>query len=81
MSLEEAPRCTERPQEDPAVAGKCEKWSRYGSEMVPQIFPNGPEMVSKWSEEELKSLFERKGRKTLKMTTLSIKMLDFEGSK
>ena len=49
--------------------------------MVPKMFPNGPEMVSKWSQEGLKSLFERKSRKTLKMMTLSMKMLDFEGSK
>ena len=81
MSREEAPRGTKRPQEDPTVAGKCQKWSRNGPEMVPKMFPNGPEMVPKWFQEELKSLFERKGRKTLKMTTLSMKMLDFEGSK
>ena len=81
MSHEEASRGTKRPQEDPTVAGKCEKWFRDGPEIMPQMFPNGPEIVPKWSQEELKSLFERKGRKTLKMSTISMKMLDFEGSK
>ena len=66
-----------RPQEAP----RGRKRGRNGPEMVPKMFPNGPEMVPKWSQEELKSLFERKKRKTLKMTTLPMKMLDFEGSK
>ena len=77
MSHEEAPRGTKRPQEDPTVAGKCPKRARNGAQNVPKWFRNGPQKVPRGVE----SLFERKSRKTLKMTTLQMKMLDFEGSK
>ena len=46
--------------------------------MVPKMFPNGPEMVPKWSQEGSKSVFERKSRKTLEITTFPMKMFDFE---